>query len=75
MNSSAKQPDYMVLINEENRLPDNFEDTIELVTAENIVGKKFEIEKKAYEALSIDTAKIDRICLRCNNKGVRYSHV
>lgn len=31
--------------------------------------------KKAYEALSIDTAKIDRICLRCNNKGVRYSHV
>ena len=50
MNPSAKRTDYMVLINEENRLPDGFEDTIELITAENVVGKKHEVEKKAYEA-------------------------
>lgn len=28
--------------------------------------------KKAYEALSLDTKGIDRICLKCNNGGVRY---
>lgn len=31
--------------------------------------------KKAYEALSIDTQGIDRICLSCNNHGVRYRTV
>lgn len=31
--------------------------------------------KKAYEALSIDTKGLDRVCLKCNNNGVRYSHV
>lgn len=31
--------------------------------------------KKAYEALSLDTQGLDRVCLKCNNHGVRYSHV
>lgn len=31
--------------------------------------------KKAYEALSLDTKGIDRICLKCNNEGVRYRTV
>ena len=31
--------------------------------------------KKAYEALSLDTKGIDRICLKCNNGGVRYRTV
>lgn len=31
--------------------------------------------KKAYEALSIDTKGIDRICLSCNNRGVKYRTV
>ena len=29
--------------------------------------------KKAYEALRLDTQGIDRICLSCNNRGVKYS--
>lgn len=28
--------------------------------------------KKSYEALSLDTKGLDRICLTCHNKGVRY---
>ena len=28
--------------------------------------------KKAYEALSLDTRGLDRICLSCNNHGVKY---
>lgn len=31
--------------------------------------------KKAYEALQLDTQGIDRICLSCNNHGVRYRTV
>lgn len=31
--------------------------------------------KKAYEALQIDTQGLDRICLACNNRGVRYRTV
>ena len=45
-----KKPDYMVLVNGENRLPENFEDTIELVMAENMEGVRYPIEKKTYEA-------------------------
>ena len=43
-------PDYMILINQENRLPDNFEETIEIIDVENAVGEKYKIEKKTYEA-------------------------
>ena len=31
--------------------------------------------KKAYEALLIDTQGLDRICLSCNNRGVKYRTV
>lgn len=31
--------------------------------------------RKAYEAISLDTAGLDRICLSCNNHGVRYRTV
>lgn len=31
--------------------------------------------KKAYDALSLDTSGIDRICLSCNNHGVKYRTV
>ena len=43
-------PNYMVLINGENRMPEGYEDTVELVSAENIEGTKFPVEKKTYEA-------------------------
>ena len=42
--------DYMILVNPEHKLPDNFADTIEIIEAENCVGEKCEIEKKTYEA-------------------------
>ena len=45
-----KKTDYMILINGENRLPEGFENTIELVDMENAVGEKYQVEKKAYEA-------------------------
>lgn len=31
--------------------------------------------KKAYEALQLDTQGLDRVCLSCNNRGVRYKAV
>ena len=38
---------------------------------ERPAGLGYEL-KKAYEAIKMDTAGLDRICLTCNNKGVRY---
>ncbi len=43
-------PDYMILINGENRLPEGFENTVELIWVENCAGEKYQIEKKTYEA-------------------------
>ena len=47
---STKKTDYMILVNGENRLPDNFEDTVEIIWVENAIGEKYQIEKKTYEA-------------------------
>ncbi len=48
--SKEKQPDYLVLVNEDNRLPDGFEETITIIPVENAVGDRYLIEKKTYEA-------------------------
>lgn len=45
-----KKPDYMVLVNEDNRLPENFDETVEIITVENAMGDTYGIEKKTYEA-------------------------
>ena len=47
---TTKKPDYLILVNGENRLPDNFEETIELIAVENAAGDKYIIEKGTYEA-------------------------
>ena len=44
--SETKNPNYFVLVNEGNRLPNGFEDTVELIPSENIAGNQFQIEKK-----------------------------
>ncbi len=48
--AKEKHPDYLVLVNEENRIPAGFEDTIERIWVGNVAGTQFEIEKKTYEA-------------------------
>lgn len=40
----------MVLVNGENRMPENFESTVEFMTIENMDGTKFRVEKKTCEA-------------------------
>lgn len=42
--------DYLVLVNKENKLPDDWEARIETATFKNSVGDDVEVEKKAYEA-------------------------
>ena len=43
-------PDYMILINSENKVPEGFLDTVELVEVENPEGSRFFVEKKTYAA-------------------------
>ena len=50
MKLDGKTPDYLILINEEHRLPDGFEDTIELVAGKNAIGETVELERKTFEA-------------------------
>ncbi|MBE6651000.1 MAG: D-alanyl-D-alanine carboxypeptidase family protein [Ruminococcaceae bacterium] len=59
-----KNPDYFVLVNEDNRLPEGFENTVELIPTENIAGNQFKVEKKTYDAfcaLHEDVLKNDGI--------------
>ena len=42
--------DYLILVDPAHRLPEGFENTIELITVTNSVGTQFQIEKKTYEA-------------------------
>lgn len=43
-------PDYLVLVNRSNRLPDGWEEEIALLTVENVLGKPVKVEKNAYAA-------------------------
>lgn len=42
--------DYLVLVNGEHRLPEGYENTIELVTVTNTEGKTYDVETRTYEA-------------------------
>ncbi len=42
--------EYLILINENKRLPENFVDMLELISVENSEGTEYIIEKKTYEA-------------------------
>ena len=42
--------DYMVLVNQNNPLPDGWEDRLETVHMTNSIGDDVEVEKKAYDA-------------------------
>ena len=60
----GKNTDYFVLVNEDNKLPDGFEDTVALIPTENVAGNRFQVEKKTYDAfccLQEDILKNDGI--------------
>ena len=42
--------DYLVLMNKENKLPDDWETNLETVTVKNSLGDDVEVEKAAYDA-------------------------
>lgn len=42
--------DYLVLVNSEHRLPEGYENTVELITVKNCIEKEYTVEKKTYEA-------------------------
>ena len=46
----GKETNYQILINSENKIPEGFIDTVELVEVENPEGSRFRVEKKTYQA-------------------------
>jgi hypothetical protein len=46
---NMERKDYLVLVNKENKLPDNWEEIAELVEVKNSFGKFLKIEKETLE--------------------------
>ena len=42
--------DYLVLVNGDHALPENYQETVELLTVQNCAGSSYGVEKKTYEA-------------------------
>ena len=66
--TKGKNPDYFVLVNEDHRLPDGFEDTVERIPAENVAGNQFQVEKRTYDAF----LRLQQDVLK--NNGITYTH-
>ena len=67
----AMNPDVRVNRNQVNVTRDELLYELDGAPQGRATGLGYEL-KQAYRALSIDTRGLDRICLQCNNHGVKY---
>lgn len=72
LRSMAMNPDVRVNRNQSNVSRMDILYELDGKTDGQTSGLGYEL-KKAYEALSLNTRGIDRICLSCNNHGVKYT--
>lgn len=70
----AMNPDVRVNRNQVNVTRDELLYEIDGAPQGRAAGLGYELNQ-AYKALSIDTRGLDRVCLQCNNHGVRYRTV
>ena len=70
----AMNPDVRVNRNQVNVTRDEILYELDGAPQGRASGLGYEL-KQAYKALSLDTRGLDRICLQCNNHGVRYRTV
>ena len=70
----AMNPDVRVNRNQVNVTRDELLYELDGAPTGRASGLGYEL-KQAYAALSIDTRGLDRICLQCNNHGVKYRTV
>ena len=70
----AMNPDVRVNRNQVNVTRDELLYELDGAPQGRATGLGYEL-KQAYKALSVDTRGLDRICLQCNNHGVKYRTV
>ena len=70
----AMNPDVRVNRNQVNVTRDELLYELDGAPQGRAAGLGYEL-KQAYKALSLDTRGLDRICLQCNNHGVKYRTV
>lgn len=70
----AMNPDVRVNRNQVNVTRDELLYELDGAPQGRATGLGYEL-KQAYKALSLDTRGLDRICLQCNNHGVKYRTV
>lgn len=74
LRTMAMNPDVRVNRNQGNVSMDNILYELDGNTQGRATGLGYELAQ-AYKALEIDTQGIDRVCLGCNNRGVKYRTV
>jgi hypothetical protein len=70
----AMNPDVLVNRNQVNVTRDELLYELDGAPTGRASGLGYEL-KQAYRALELDTRGLDRICLQCNNHGVKYRTV
>lgn len=70
----AMNPDVRVNRNQVNVTRDELLYELDGAPQGRATGLAYEL-KQAYKALSLDTRNLDRVCLQCNNHGVKYRTV
>ena len=70
----AMNPDVRVNRNQVNATRDEILYELDGAPTGRASGLGYEL-KQAYKALSFDTRGLDRVCLQCNNHGVKYRTV
>ena len=45
----AAETDNLLLVNKTNKLPDDYEEKVDLVTVKNCFGKEFQVERETYK--------------------------
>lgn len=68
-NTKSSSIDYLVLVNKQNKLPDDWESKVELVTVKNANGKDIQLEKKAYEKYKELKADLEKegVCIELDS--------
>ena len=74
LRTMAMNPDVRINRNQVNVTRDQLLYEIDGIAQGRPSGLAYEL-KQAYKALSLDTRGLDRICLQCNNHGVKYRTV
>jgi uncharacterized protein Yka (UPF0111/DUF47 family) len=70
-----ERSDYLILVNKQNKIPDNWEEIAEFVEVKNSFGKYLKIEKETLEKFNELREKISKIEVKKSQKTLEYTRI